>query len=217
MVTSFISLIAPLGNVFNLEEIHPNSIPGSASFLKAEAAMVAVARPGDEREPRWTKRKESRKSSEKQRERGTSPPGNEGDQLTRKGSRGSDYEDYDAKKKKKEMGNAIRKSETENRAPDETKEEKKKGEGEKERETRRSEVYVSSAGSLANRSTVGAAGRRRQFRADRRRNHPRPCSPLLSGPSGPSSLSLRPWFGPLQLPPRTRHESDPTTDPEELT
>ena len=59
---------------------------------------------------------------------------------------------------------------------------------------------VSSAGRLANRSTVGAAGRRRQFRADRRRNHPGPCSPLLSGPSGPSSLSL----GPLQLPPHAR-------------
>lgn len=31
---------------------------------------------------------------------------------------------------------------------------------------------------------MGAAGRRRQFRADRRCNHPRPCLPLLSGPSG---------------------------------
>lgn len=37
-------------------------------------------------------------------------------------------------------------------------------------------------------------GRRRQFRADRRRNHPRPCPPLLSGPSGgplPSHLPRR--------------------------
>lgn len=31
---------------------------------------------------------------------------------------------------------------------------------------------------------MGAAGRRRQFRADRRRNHPRPCPSLLSGSSG---------------------------------
>lgn len=39
---------------------------------------------------------------------------------------------------------------------------------------------------------VGAAGRRRQFRADRRCNHPRPCPLLLSGPSGGLfSLSLR--------------------------
>lgn len=33
----------------------------------------------------------------------------------------------------------------------------------------------------ANRNAMGLMGRRRQFRADRRRNHPRP---LLSGPSG---------------------------------
>lgn len=36
-------------------------------------------------------------------------------------------------------------------------------------------------GVAANRRPVGAAGRRRQFRADRRRNHPRSC-PLLSPP-----------------------------------
>lgn len=53
-----------------------------------------------------------------------------------------------------------------------------------EREAAARSRYVSSAGSPANRSTVGAAGRRRQFRADRRCNHPRPCPPLLSGPSG---------------------------------
>lgn len=97
---------------------------------------------------------------------------------------------------------------------------RKRGGGREERrekslERGREKVHVSSAGRLANRSTVGAAGRRRQFRADRRRNHPGPCSPLLSGPSGPSSLSLRPWFGPLHdrdtrvTPPRPPDE--PTT------
>lgn len=72
--------------------------------------MVAVARPGDEREPRWTKRKESRKSSEKQRERGTSPPGNEGDQLTRKGSRGQRLRGLRCKKKKKKWGTRFEKA-----------------------------------------------------------------------------------------------------------
>lgn len=53
-----------------------------------------------------------------------------------------------------------------------------------EREVAARSRCVSSARSSANQSAVGAAGRRRQFRADRRRNHPRPCPSLLSGPSG---------------------------------
>lgn len=61
--------------------------------------------------------------------------------------------------------------------------------------------YVSSAGSPANRSTVGAAGRRRQFRADRRCNHPRPCPLLLSGPSG-GLFSLPPYCTALRQSPR---------------
>lgn len=72
--------------------------------------MVAVVRPGDEREPRWTKRKESRIScvSEKQRERRSSPPGNKEDQLTRKGSRGQRLRGLRGKKKKKKRNGGTR-------------------------------------------------------------------------------------------------------------
>jgi len=70
-----------------------------------------------------------------------------------------------------------------------------------EREAAARSRYVSSAGSPANRSTVGAAGRRRQFRADRRCNHPRPCPPLLSGPSG-GLFSLPPCRAAPQQSPR---------------
>lgn len=60
-----------------------------------------------------------------------------------------------------------------------------------EREVAARSRCVSSARSSTNQSAVGAAGRRRQFRADRRRNHPRPCPSLLSvAPPGAYSLFL---------------------------
>lgn len=80
---------------------------------KAEAAMAAVPdRVGDEREPRWTKQKESRKSIATRWKENAIRQTNAIQGRPRGRFGGSDYEDVDTKK----WGNAIRKSGTKNRA-----------------------------------------------------------------------------------------------------